>query len=232
MLGLIILLSTNTKAQYFYTSYGYAQDWFLPQYIQYSIYDNYYGYDIAHVRRYTKHGHQNFNVLLHRNGWFVELRFDNYGHAYKTIRHKWHYPLSNHVCGAYCGYHHTYYTTYYPKYHHGYTKVVYVNKPKGHKKHHNTYYTNVQVEKQHKQQQYNSNNKTNTRIQQQRTNTVISRPQSTKHQTVERSRPQHNGNSSRIQRVSAPARTTQKATRTQGISRTTTYRNERGSRNR
>ena len=92
MLGLIILLSTNAKAQYYYTSYGYAHDWYLPKYIHYSIHDHYYGYDIAHVKRYTRHGHTNFNVLLHRNGWFVELRFDQHGHIYKTVRHRWHYP--------------------------------------------------------------------------------------------------------------------------------------------
>jgi len=244
-MGLIILLSTNTKAQYYYTSYGYTQDWYLPNNIQYSITDHYYGYDIAHVRRYTRHGHPNFNVLLHRNGWFVELRFDHHGHIYKTIRHRWHYPLTSHICTAHCGYHHTYYTTYYPKYHHTHyyapthTKTVYVNTHHGHKTQ-NNYYTNVYVDQQNNQPKYNGNNQGNRNSQsnvnnsrtQQRTNSVIHRPQSVVVRNVAQPKQQNNSSSNRIERNSSQVRSTRQLTTVNGSSRTTTNRNERGSRNR
>ena len=154
--GLIILMSSNTNAQYYYTSYGYTQNWHLPGYIEYSIQDNYFGYDIAHVQRYTRYGSTNFNVLLHRNGWFVEIRFDRYGNIYRTIRHS-NYPLLSHRCTNHCGYHHTYYRAYYPKYHHKHyvhkhRKTVYGNT---HNQHHNNYYSNVHVNK--KQNHYRSN---------------------------------------------------------------------------
>jgi hypothetical protein len=151
MIGLIILISSSSKAQYYYTSYGYTLDWNIPQYIHHTIYDSYYGYEIAHVDRYTNHGYTNFNVLLHRNGWFVELRFDGHGHIYKTIHHRNNYPLMAHTCSTHCGYHKTYYATYYPKYHHGHHhKTVYVNTNNSYGSHqHNNYYTNVYVEKQH-----------------------------------------------------------------------------------
>ena len=165
MLGLIILLSSNSNAQYFYTSYGYAQDWRLPEMIDYTIYDNYYGYDIAHVQRYnTLFGYTNYNVLLHRNGLFIEVRFDRHGHIYRTIGHNY-YPLMSHRCTNHCGYHHTYYQTYYPTYHHKHyvhkhRKTVYVNTHHGHGHHksRNTYYTNVHVEKPQKSQKHYQGN--------------------------------------------------------------------------
>ena len=249
ILGLIILISTNGNAQYYYTSYGYAQDWYLPSFVQHTIYDNYYGYEIAHVQRYTRHGYQNFNVLLHRNGWYVELRLDSYGHIYKTVRHRYNYPLMSHNCTGHCGYHKTYYQTYYPKYHHKHNhhnKIVYVNTHHGHNgtynNNHNTYYTNVHVEKQHKQQKnYNGNNQRNrktqsnvnhnTTNQQRRTNTVIRKPQQTNKRTVEHKRPQGNGNSKRIQHMN-PQRVSSKTSNSNNAKRLMTYKNERGTRNR
>lgn len=197
ILGLIILISSNSKAQYYYTSYGYAQDWHLPNYVQYSISDNYFGYDIAHVRQFNRHGHRNYNVLIHRNGWFVELRLDRHGHIYKTVRHRYNYPLMAHSCTNHCGYHRAYYTNYYPKYHHnhyhGYKKTVYVNTHNGHKKNHYynghkqyNYYSNIYVDKQKKS---NYNNKANN--QQRRNDTVIRKPQqtNTRNSRVEHKRP-------------------------------------------
>ena len=201
MLGLIILLSSNSNAQYFYTSYGYAQNWRLSELINYSIYDNYYGYDIAHVQRYTTpFGYTNFNVLLHRNGLFVEIRFDRHGHIYRTIGHNY-YPLMSHRCTNHCGYHHTYYKTYYPTYHHKHyvhkhRKTVYVNTHhgNGHHKNHNNYYTNVYVEKQGKKQNhYQGNQRGNRQTQnivnsrsnssQRRSSSVIRQPQQSNRQT-------------------------------------------------
>lgn len=246
IVGLIFLISTNTKAQYYYTSYGYAQNWHLPKYVHYSIYDQYYGYDIAHVQRYTRRGHTNFNVLLHRNGWFVELRFDQFGRIFKTVKHQWHYPLISHRCTSYCGYHHMYYKTYYPKYHHTHYwkkhhKTVYVNSHHGHKTT-NNYYTNVHVGKQHNQQNYNSNANSsqkakntaniNNNNKKRRTNTVIHRPQPSNVRTIELQRPQQNGNSSRIQRGGSKQRNAQPVTRTNGSNERIAYKNVRGSRNR
>ncbi len=149
IIGLIILISSTARAQYFYTSYGYAHDWYIPQHIHYTISDHYYGYDIAHVHRYTRHGHTNFNVLLHRNGWFLEVRFDGYGRVYKTIRHRNIYPLRTHVCNHHCGYHRSYYNTYYTHYHPvHHHKTVYVNSYPAQKQQHNHYHTNAHVEKQ------------------------------------------------------------------------------------
>ena len=231
MMGLIILLSTTTKAQDYYTSYGYAQNWYLPDYVQYSITNHYDGYDIAHVQRYLNHGYTNFNVLLHRNGWFVELRVDNYGHIYKTIRHRWHYPLTSHVCTAYCGYHQVYYTNYYPKYHHTHyyapmhSKTVYVTSKSGHKTQ-NNYYSNVYV---NQPKSYDSGNNHN---QQKRSNTVIRKPQTTTVSNVGQQRSGSNNNTARIQRNNIQERYTRPVSRTEGTSRSTNYRNERGSRNR
>ncbi len=151
VIGLIILISSTSKAQYYYTSYGYAVNWQVPQYVQHVVYNNYYGYEIAHVDRYNDHGFTRFNVLLHRNGWFVELRFDGHGRVYKTIHHRNNYPLMAHTCTAHCAYHKTYYTTYYPTYHNGYhSKTVYVNANHGYDNHqHTNYYTNIYVEKKH-----------------------------------------------------------------------------------
>ncbi len=170
ILGMIILLSTNSKAQYFYTSYGYTQDWYIPEYIDYTIQDQYYGYQIAHVQRYTHPGYTNFNVLLYRDGSFLEVRFDRYGYIYRTIRHR-RYPLISHRCSGYCGFHQTYYKTYYPKYYHKYQKTVYVNthsnhgyRDQNHRKQ-NNYYTNVYVEKpQKKQNHYQGNQQSQNRV--------------------------------------------------------------------
>jgi len=239
ILGLIILISSNSNAQYYYTSYGNAQNWQLPRYVEHSIYDNYYGYDIAHVKRYNRHGHQNFNVLLHRNGWFVELRFNRHGHIYRTIRHRYNYPLMSHNCTNHCGYHRAYYTTHYPKYHHahywnGYHKTVYVN-TYGHKKH-NQYYSNVHVEKQ--QNNYNTNNQSsrktrvnysnNTNNQQRRTSNVIRKPQQTNTRKVEYKRPQSSSRSQHLngQRIISKPRSSTTARNSRN------YKNERGNRDR
>ena len=175
ILGIIFIFNSESKAQYFYSSYGYAQDWHVPQFIHHSVYDNYYGFEIAHVKRYKRHGYRNYNVLLHRNGWFVELRFDHHGHIYRTIRHKRNYPLMSHSCNHYCGYHKNYYKAYYPKYHHNHYghghhyKKVYVETHhygngyhKNSKKYHHgnkKYYTNIHVEKQHKKNDYYHKNR-------------------------------------------------------------------------
>ncbi len=193
-LGLVILISANSNAQYYYTSFGYANSWNVPSYVEYSIYNNYYGYDIAHVQRYAHPGYTNYNVLLHRNGVFVEVRYNRYGNIYKTIRYN-HYPLMAHVCTYQCGYHHNYYTTYYPTYHH--TKVVYVNSNHGnhHNNHQSNYYTNVYVDNNnhgknngnhHNQNYGNSNQKPKqaTMVNQtQRTSTEIRKPQQTSSNT-------------------------------------------------
>lgn len=243
ILGLIILISSNSNAQYYYTSYGYAQDWRLPQQVQYSIYDNYYGYEVAHVQRYNRHGHRNYNVLLHRNGWFVELRYDRFGHIYKTVRHKHHYPLAHHNCTNHCGYHRAYYTNYYPKYHnhYGYKTTVYVNTHHGHKNYYNhghskkNYYTNIHTQKQHKSH-YNGNNQGNkksqqnynnsTTNQQRRTNNVIRKPQQTT-RTVEHKRPQ----SSRSQHLNGQKAPTRDRN-TETARNLMTYKNGRGNRDR
>ena len=234
ILGLIILISSNTKAQYYYTSYGYAHDWHLPKYIQYSIYDNYYGYDVAHVQRFYRQGHRNFNVLLHRKGYFVELRFDRHGHIYKTIRHRHHYPLMSHQCTHHCGYHHAYYKTYYPKYHHGYHhSKVYINTNHGYNKHHkhnhNKYYTNIHIQKQHKSLQNGGNNgkqKQYNNSQQRRTNNVIRNPQQTKTRNVEQRSAQSANRSRYLNGQKAPTRNKESARNL------ITYKNERGIRNR
>lgn len=172
LIGFMTLINTESKAQYYYTSYGYGHDWYLPKYIHHTIYDNYYGYEIAHVKRYKRHGHRHFNVLLHRNGWFVELKLDNHGHIYKTVRHRYYNPLITHNCTNHCGYHKTYYHAYYPKYHghhNGYSTTVYVNTNKGHHHKHNNYYTNVYVEQPPKQTHYKNNgNQNNNRSNQPR----------------------------------------------------------------
>ena len=198
ILGLIILISSNSNAQYFYTSNGYTQNWYLPAHVEYSIQDNYFGYDIAHVRRYANHGYNNYNVLLHRNGFFVELRFDRHGHVNRTIRHNY-YPLISHRCTNHCGYHHTYYKTYYPTYHHKHyvhkhRRTVYANTHNQHHSNHNKYYTNVHVEKQQKKQNHYQSNQQQSRQKQntvnnrnsnqhQRSNSVIRQPQQSNRQT-------------------------------------------------
>ena len=240
ILGLVVLISSSSTAQYYYTSYGYAQDWRLPSFVSHSIYDNYYGYDIAHVQRYYRHGQRNFNVLLHRNGWFVELRIDNQGHIYRTIRHRTYYPLMSHSCTNHCGYHRNYYTTYYPHYHHGYQKIVYVNSHHGHNKHgnnHYNYYTNVHVDKhENKQNQYknssHSSRSTNTNVTRQnnvpqrRTSTVVRTPQRSSSPKVEQ---KSQSNSSRSRYMN-----TQQANSVQKVSNTSrnavAYKSERGSR--
>lgn len=259
IMGLMILISSNSNAQYFYSSFGYAQDWNLPRYIGYSIQDNYYGYDIAHVQRYTRHGHTNFNVLLHRNGYFVELRYDRHGHIYRTIRHNY-YPLMAHRCTNHCGYHHNYYNTYYATYHHKHykhkhRKTVYVNTHHGYKNHkHNNYYTNVYVEKPQKKgnhyqgnNQYNRQNRNNVNTrtennkprtngeirkpQQQRSNTVTRKPQPTK-RTVEYRRPQGSSTTNRVKQSKTQQRSTRTASTTNRSKSTLAYISERGSRDR
>ena len=159
LIGTLLLMNTDSEAQYYYTSYGYAQEWHLPQYVHHSIYDHYYGFEIAHVRKYKKHGHRHYNILLHRNGWFVELKLDHHGHIYKTIKHRQYNPLITHHCNNHCGYHKTYYHAYYPNYHrhhHGYSTTVYVNSSHGNHKH-KKHYTNVYIEQPNK---HYKNNKT------------------------------------------------------------------------
>ena len=237
-MGLMILISSNSNAQYFYTSFGYAQDWNLPKYISYSIQDNYYGYDIAHVQRNTRYGHTNFNVLLHRNGYFVELRYDRHGRVYRTIRHDY-YPLMSHRCTNQCGYHHNYYTTYYATYHHKqykhkHRKTIYVNTHHGYKNHkHNNYYTNVYVEKPQKKgnhyqgnTQYNRQNRSNvitrTDNHKPRTNGEIRKPQQS-------NRPSQHGvsarNNTQQQRSSTVTR------KPQPTKRTVEYRRPQGNSN-
>lgn len=201
IIGLIILISAAAQAQYYYTSYGYAQDWYMPQYVHQTIYNNYNGYEIAHVQRYNRHGYTNFNVLLHRNGWFVEVRVDGHGHIYKTIRHRYNNPLMVHNCSHHCGYHKTYYTSYYPKYHTvHHHNTVYVNSNHGHANHHTNYYTNVYVEKQpQKTVTYQNNNqaqnsKSNQKIERAKAEKVVRIPQQNNNQNVDNHRTQQSGN--------------------------------------
>lgn len=147
--ALTFLFSIESKAQYYYTSYGYAHDWHLPKYVHATVYDHYHGFEIAHVSRFARHGHGHYNVLLHRNGWFIELRLDHRGRIYKTIKHRYSYPLRTHNCTMHCGYHRVYYSNYYNRYpHQQYSHVQYQMVYA--KKHHNHqpggYYTNVYVE--------------------------------------------------------------------------------------
>lgn len=242
ILGIAVLISSNSNAQYYYTSYGNVQDWRLPSFVQHSIYDNYYGYEIAHVRRFNRHGHRNYNVLLHRNGWFVELRFDRHGHIYRTVRHRNFYPLSSHTCSGHCGYHRNYYTNYYPQYHHNFRKVVYVNSHHGHNNHvknHNTYYTNVHVDKQHRQQAQQSQYKNhgnrsasknvanNANVVQRRSSNVIRTPQQVNQKAAVKPK-QSSSRSSYIK--SQPASTRQTVSRSSGNA--DKYKSVRGSRNR
>ncbi len=155
--GSAMFFGNQVKAQHFYTSFGVGVSWNTPAYVNYAIHDHYFGYDIAHVRQFTRHGYTNYNVLLHRNGWFVEVRIDNHGHIYKTINHQWSYPLISHNCGGHCAFHQTYYRTHYPKYHHT-TKIVYVDSHHGHGK--QNYYSNMHVKKQQKPQPQVRNNTT------------------------------------------------------------------------
>lgn len=195
VLGLILMISSVATAQYFYTSYGYAHEWYIPQRIHYTINNNYYGYAIAHVHHFTKHGLTNYNVLLHRNGWFVEVRFNGHGHIYKTIRHRYNYPLAAHVCTHHCGYHGNYYNTYYTKYHPvHHTKTVYVNSYPVQKHQHTNYYKNVYVEKQNtgnkqtqqvNQQQQRANQERVVRVPEQNRNVQQTRTNSTNRVTSE-----------------------------------------------
>lgn len=200
---MIILISAAAQAQYYYTSYGYAHDWYMPQYVHQTIYNNYYGYEIAHVQRYNRHGFTNFNVLLHRNGWFVEVRVDGHGHIYKTIRHRYNNPLMVHNCSHHCGYHQTYYTSYYPKYHTvHHHNTVYVNGNHGHANHHTNYYTNVYVEKQpqktvtyhNNNQAQNNNNNSNQKIERAKEEKVVRIPQQNNNQNIDNQRTQQSGN--------------------------------------
>jgi len=130
-MGLIILVTISAKAQYFYTSYGIALEWQIPNYIEHTIYNDYYGYEVAHVERHEHHGYTNFDVLLHRGNFFVEVRFDRFGNIYRTVRYDY-FPLNTHVCTVHCGYHKAYYQTYYyPEHHHyyhPYSTTVFVTK--------------------------------------------------------------------------------------------------------
>ncbi|MCG8307341.1 MAG: hypothetical protein MI975_08110 [Cytophagales bacterium] len=236
ILGLILLISSTGKAQYYYTSFGNVHDWRLPKYIQYSIYDSYYGYDIAHVHRFHRYGHHHYNVLLHRNGWFVELRFDRHGHIYKTIRHRHHYPLLSHSCTNHCGYHRAYYKTYYPKYH-SHHKTVYINTHHhGHHEHHNNYYTNIYVEKQHKQYNGHARGNRNTQTahnnnvyeQRRRTSTTIRKPPVNKTGTFQPTRSQ----SSNRSRYESGQRSAGRISNSDSDRNLIVYRNKRGERNR
>lgn len=191
-IGLIVLISFAAKAQYFYTSYGYAHDWNMPQYVHQTIYDHYFGYEIAHVNRYNRHGYINYNVLLHSNGWFVEVRVNRHGHIYKTIRHRYNNPLMAHNCAHNCGYHQTYYTSYYPKYHTvHHHKTVYVKNNHGHASHnHNNYYTNVYVEKQPHKAVTNQHN-SNQNYERAREEKVVRIPQNSNNRSVDNQRTQH-----------------------------------------
>lgn len=214
ILGSAMLLGNQGKAQHFYTSLGVGVSWNIPAFVNYSVHDHYLGYDIAHVNRFKRHGHSNYNVLLHRNGRFVEVRMDNHGHIYRTIDHGWSYPLMSHNCGGHCGFHQTYYRTYYPQYHH-HAKIVYVDAHHGHgnKHHQNSYYTNVYVEKQHKPQQ------------QTRSNTSIRKPAQSSVDVVGRSQEINRGTSMDSQRISANSRGSNARSSSGNV---ITYKNQRG----
>lgn len=239
MMGLVILFSSNSQAQYYYTSYGNAHDWYLPKYVQYSVYDHYYGYEIAHVERYNKKGHTNYNVLLHRNGWFVELRYDRHGHIYKTIHHKWHYPLAAHRCSNYCGYHHNYYKVSYPKYHkkhkhhghkhhgHNHHKKYHHDKHhgKGHK-HNSTYYTNVYIEMPQKEKggKDHYHNQENRNHQRESARGNIRIPKDSKDSKANAGRASGYSNSTKVQRGNTSIRYTRPTTNSSASARSTTYR--------
>jgi len=221
LIGIIFLINAESKAQHYYTSYGAAHQWQIPKNIHHSIYDNYYGYEIAHVRHFRKHGHQHFNVLMHRNGWFVELRLDHRGRIYKTKRHRNFNPLISHRCTNHCGYNKVYYQAYYPRYHyhHGYATTVYVKSGHGHHHKNNDYYSNVHIEQPQKHYQKSR----------QQHNARSSEPRVIKHtQRAEQSR---SNTGSGIQRADnrnqLSLNTSRGRTRGEGYSR-----NERSSRNR
>jgi hypothetical protein len=189
MIGLIILLTVSAKAQYFYTSYGYAHTWQLPNYIEHTIYNDYYGYEVAHVERRVHHGYTNFDVLLTRGNLFLEVRFDRFGHVYRTARYDY-FPLAAHNCSMHCGYHKVYYQTYYPQHHHNYynpySTTVYVTKTEPYHHNHtyvNNHYTKVYVQPNggnnngnHNRQNTNYNNGGNNVNVQHRTKGPIHQP--------------------------------------------------------
>ena len=202
LFGSTMLFSSTSNAQHFYTSFGISQSWNIPSYVHYSIQDNYFGYNVAHVKRFNRHGHTNFNVLLHRNGWYVEIAMDNHGHIYNRKKHRWTNPLMSHSCGAFCGFHRNYYTSYYPKYHGHHHKTVYVTNHHGHKNSHHkkskNYYSNVHVEKNYGIQSHGNRQKNlnhNTKPQQTRSNTVVRKPEQKRSNTVI-SKPRHSSRTS------------------------------------
>jgi len=190
MIGLIILLTVSAKAQYFYTSYGYAQTWQLPNYIEQTIYNDYYGYEVAHVERHVHYGYTNFDVLLTRGNLFLEVRFNRFGSVYRTVRYDY-FPLAAHNCSMHCGYHKVYYQTYYPKHHHHYynpySTTVYVTQTEPYHNNHtyvNNNYTKVYVQPNsgnsngnHNRQNTNNNNgRSNVNVQHRTTNGPIHQP--------------------------------------------------------
>jgi len=163
MIGLIILLTVSAKAQYFYTSYGYAQTWQLPNYIEHTIYNDYYGYEVAHVERHEHYGYTNFDVLLNRGNLFLEVRFDRFGSVYRTVNYDY-FPLTAHNCTIHCGYHKVYYQTYYPQHHHQYynpySTTVFVTKTEPY--HHNHTQVYVHPNGGNKNGNYNHQNTNNS----------------------------------------------------------------------
>jgi len=228
-LWLIFLFATNTRAQYYYTSYGDSHEWYLPKYVHHAIYDNYYGFEIAHVNRYNRKGHLNYNVILHRNGYFVELTIDKHGRIYKKIKHRYYNPLLTHHCTHHCGYHKTYYHTIYSKYHkihYGYKTTVYVNASKGYHQKQNKYYTDVYIDHKNHQQKLpqkhvHRDNKGNNKPR------IIRQHKRNDDQRIER----NNSRGSRIQHVNNISREGQNTSR--GQTRiTVAQQNELSSRNR
>ncbi len=168
MAGLIILFTANARAQYYYTTYGYAQEWQLPSHVEHIIYNDYYGYEVAHVERHRHYEYTNFDVLLYRNGLYLEVRFDRFGTVYKTVSYN-NFPLRAHECTGHCGYHRVFYNqTFYPQYgayyHHGHNTTVYVTNtdPYYHYNtgHVNNNYTTVYVQPQGNKH-YNNGNANN-----------------------------------------------------------------------
>ena len=129
-----MLLVSSANAQTFVASFGVEHTWNVPRSVTYYIDDYYYDYDWVHARRYMHHGFVNYEVVLQRGPFFIEIAFDGYGQVIRRIRRDY-YPLANHVCSSFCGYHANYYRVNYrtchSHNHHGHNHVAYYNRPRG-----------------------------------------------------------------------------------------------------
>ncbi len=110
-LGLQLAVNSSAKAQNFHivASFGSTHNWGVPAAIVYEV-DYFYPYHrFVHVDRVWGRGRNVFfNVLLERNGRFIELTFGQNGQIFQENFFV-NYPLVNHICSSHCGYHSNYY---------------------------------------------------------------------------------------------------------------------------